>query len=342
MRVFVPFLAMMLAGCATTQNAGPQAERDPLEGFNRAVWGFNQGVDKVVLKPVSTVYRTVTPRPVRRGILHIFDNLSEPWSFINNLLQGKPGRAMNNLGRFVINTTIGVGGLADHATGLGLKKAPEDFGQTLAAWGVKSSTYVVLPLLGPSTIRDGVGTGVGMFADPVNVCLRECTDLSATERWIPTGVEFIAVRADLTESGADTLLDTSLDPYATARSAFLQRRAAEIADQDTGSGGTDADVDAALKELNEGADGETVPDESQAGAPRPDEPRTDAPEAGASQPDAVGPAAAEPATSPAPAPAEAPAPDAALPADAVTTPAKPGTPETPRLIEEPQSLSLLE
>lgn len=250
MRIFVPLLAVALAGCATTQADVPQAERDPLEGFNRAVWGFNQGVDKVVLKPVSTVYRTVAPRPVRRGILHIFDNLSEPWSFINNLLQGKPGRAMNNLGRFVINTTIGVGGLADHATDLGLKKTPEDFGQTLAAWGVDSSTYIVLPLLGPSTIRDGIGTGVGAFADPVNVCLRECTNLSAVERWIPTGVQFVAVRADLTESGADTLLETSLDPYATARSAYLQRRAAEISDQGGGgAGSTDADVDAALKEL---------------------------------------------------------------------------------------------
>jgi phospholipid-binding lipoprotein MlaA len=286
MRIFVPALALLLAGCATTQNAVPQAERDPLEGFNRAVWGFNQTVDKALLKPVSTVYRTVTPPPARRGILHIFDNLAEPWSFINNLLQGKPGRAMNNLGRFVINTTIGVGGLADHATELGLKKTPEDFGQTLAAWGVKSSTYVVLPLLGPSTIRDGIGTGVGMVADPVNVCLRECTDMTAVERWIPTGVEFIAVRADLTETGADTLLDTSLDPYATARSAFFQRRAAEIADQD--GDGSGADVDAALKELEDQAD---------AAAPQ-DEPPAEQPAADGSAPDAVAPEASPSAPAP--------------------------------------------
>lgn len=297
MRIFVPALALLLAGCATTQNAAaPQGERDPLEGFNRAVWGFNQGVDKVVLKPVSTAYRTVAPRPVRRGILHIFDNLSEPWSFVNNLLQGKPDRAMNNLGRFVINTTIGVGGLADHATGLGLKRTPEDFGQTLAAWGVKSSTYVVLPLLGPSTIRDGIGTGVASFADPFNVCLRECTDLSGVELWAPRAVQLVAVRADLTESGADTLLNTSLDPYATARSAFLQRRTAEIADQDSGgASGTDADVDAALKELNEGGGADTLPEtlpaeaqpgaiDSDAGAPETPS-QTPAPEAPPPAPD---------------------------------------------------------
>ena len=283
MRVFVPALAsaVLLAGCATTQkNAAPQAERDPLEGFNRAVWGFNDTVDKALLKPVSTVYRTVTPPPARRGILHIFDNLAEPWSFINNLLQGKPGRAVNNLGRFVINTTIGVGGLADHATDLGLKKTPEDFGQTLAAWGVKSSTYVVLPLLGPSTIRDGIGTGVGMAADPFNICLRECTNMSALERWIPDTVNLIAVRADLTDTGADTLLDTSLDPYATARSAFFQRRAAEIADQE--GDGSGADVDAALKELDEDAGTSTPPADEAAPAPSapetaPQQPRDDLP-----------------------------------------------------------------
>lgn len=252
MRIFIPVLALLLAGCATTRNAAEKTEGDPLEGFNRAVWGFNQGVDKVVMKPASTVYRTVTPPPVRRGILHIFDNLTEPWSFVNNLLQGKPGRAMNNLGRFVINTTIGVGGLADHATDLGLKRTPEDFGQTLASWGVKDSAYLVLPLLGPSTVRDGIGTGVATFADPVNVCLRECTNLSPVERWAPRAVQLLAVRADLTDSGADTLLQTSLDPYATARSAYFQRRAAEIADQDGGAtGATDADVDAALKELGD-------------------------------------------------------------------------------------------
>ncbi|ARS29273.1 MlaA family lipoprotein [Sphingomonas sp. KC8] len=272
MRVFPSIAAAaLLAGCATTPTSAPGAERDPLEGFNRAVWGFNRGVDKIALKPITSVYRTVTPQPLRRGILRIFDNLSEPWSFVNNLLQGKPGRAANNLGRFVVNTTIGVGGLADHATGLGIKPAREDFGQTLATWGVKSSTYLVLPLLGPSTIRDGIGTGVGFVADPFNVCLRECTNLSAVERLIPNAVYIVSARADLTDSGADTLLDTSLDSYATARSAFFQRRAAEIADQDLTTGdASSGDIDAALKELDEEAGETSAPPPESADPTSPD------------------------------------------------------------------------
>ncbi|MFS0737244.1 MlaA family lipoprotein [Sphingomonas sp. 1P06PA] len=209
--------------------AGP-TEGDPYESLNRGIWGFNQGVDKVLLKPASSVYRFVTPRPARRGIHAIFANLSEPWSFINNLLQGKPGPAFNNLGRFLINTTLGVGGLADHATDLGLKPKPEDFGQTLARWGVKSSAYVVLPVLGPSTVRDGVGTGVAFFADPYRICLNQCVNLDFAEQAGITALSVLDTRATLTESGADAFLESSLDPYASARSAYLQRREAEIAD----------------------------------------------------------------------------------------------------------------
>lgn len=210
--------------------AGP-TPGDPYESLNRGIWGFNQGVDRIVLKPASSVYRFVTPRPARRGIHAIFANLSEPWSFINNLLQGKPGPAFNNLGRFLINTTLGVGGLADHATDLGLKPKPEDFGQTLARWGVKSSAYVVLPVLGPSTVRDGVGTGVAFFADPYRVCLNQCVNLNFTEQAGITALSVLDTRSTLTESGADAFLESSLDPYASARSAYLQRREADIADE---------------------------------------------------------------------------------------------------------------
>lgn len=233
MRAFAACVALvLLGGCATTPGQDRLAERDPLEGFNRGVWGFNRGVDKVVLKPVSTVYRTVTPRPARRGLSRILANLGEPFSFINNMLQGKPDRAFNNLGRFVVNTTIGVGGLADHATGFGMKPTPEDFGQTLAVWGANGGPYLVLPILGPSTLRDGVGSGVAQFADPYRVCLSECGVASSGERLGATAAEVISTRADLTEAGADSFLDTSLDPYATARSAYLQRRRAQILDRE--------------------------------------------------------------------------------------------------------------
>jgi len=148
MRASSSVLALvLLAGCATVPGTDRLAEKDPLEGFNRAMWGVNRGVDKVVLKPVTKVYRAVTPKPARRGISNVFANLSEPWSFINNLLQGKPKRAVETLARFIINTTVGVGGLGDPATKMGLKAAPEDFGQTLAVWGVNGGPYLVLPLL---------------------------------------------------------------------------------------------------------------------------------------------------------------------------------------------------
>jgi phospholipid-binding lipoprotein MlaA len=222
----------LLAGCATTPGQDRLAEKDPLEGFNRGVWAVNRGVDTVAIKPISTVYRTVAPRPARRGLSRLLANLGEPFSFFNNLLQGKPDRAINNLGRFVVNSTIGVGGLADHATGFGIKPAPEDFGQTLASWGVNGGPYLVLPILGPSTLRDGVGSGVAQFADPYRICLRECGIASSGERLAATGTELLIVRTDLTEAGGDAFLETSLDPYASARSAYLQRRRAQILDQE--------------------------------------------------------------------------------------------------------------
>lgn len=266
MRAFGPLFALaLLAGCATTPGQDRLAERDPLQGFNRAMWGFNRGVDKVVLRPVSGVYRTVTPRPARRGLSRILANLAEPFSFVNNLLQGKPDRAFTNLGRFVVNSTIGVGGLADHATGMGLKPGYEDFGQTLAAWGTNGGPYLVLPILGPSTLRDGVGMVVAQLADPYRVCLRKC-GLTNTQQYGANAAEIVSIRAGLTESGADALLDASLDPYATAKSAYLQRRRAAILDQDSvggavptadpgdaagkpADGSGDAALDAALAEI---------------------------------------------------------------------------------------------
>lgn len=220
---------LMLAGCATTPGEERLAERDPLEGFNRGVWGFNRAVDTVAIKPVTGVYRTVTPRPARRGLSRILANLSEPFSMINNILQGKPDRAMRNLERFAVNTTIGVGGLADHATGFGIAPADEDFGQTLARWGVNGGPYLVLPLLGPSTLRDGVGSGVAQVADPYRVGMRNI-GLSGTQQLGVTAGEIISTRSDLMDSGADAFLDTSLDPYAAAKSAYLQRRHAQVRD----------------------------------------------------------------------------------------------------------------
>lgn len=234
-------LGLTLSACTTTRVGTDRlAEKDPLEGFNRAVWAVNRGADTVVVKPVTQVYRAVAPRPARDGVRNFFANVGEPFSFINNILQGKGDRAVRNLGRFLINTTVGIGGLFDQATRMGVRPATEDFGQTLAAWGANGGPYLVLPLLGPSTLRDGVGTGVSQLADPYRVCLREC----GLPKGLPTGMnvlEIISVRDGLIATGADSFLESALDPYAAARSAFLQRRRAEILNQD----GDDASSEAA-------------------------------------------------------------------------------------------------
>lgn len=225
-------LAATLSACATTRGSASLDEPDPYEGFNRGVFAFNQAVDKVAVKPVSTVYRKVAPVPARRGITRVFQNLTEPFSFINNLLQGKPRRAINSLGRFVINSTIGVGGLADHATDLGIPRAKEDFGQTLAVAGARRSPYLVLPLLGPSTVRDAIGTGVQFVADPAQIAIG--SELSTAQGYVFTGTRLVDSRSQATDAGADTILETSADPYAATRSAYFQRRKAEISDQESG------------------------------------------------------------------------------------------------------------
>lgn len=274
---YLPAMAL-LAGCATT---GPKTPGDPYEGFNRKMWGFDRALDKAVLKPVGNGYRTVMPSPVRHGLSNMVSNVSEPFSFLNAVLQGRPKRALNIMGRFVINTTIGIGGFRDVASKVGYPQMPEDLGQTFAVWGAKNSTYLVLPFYGPSTVRDGVGTLAAQWADPYKIVIRK--ELSFWPTAAVTGFEFVDARANLIDSGADTLLDTSADPYAVARSAYLQHRQALIenrSDSDVEPGSDDAALNAALGEL--GADAK-----SDASAPA----------------QSVAPAA----TGEAPAPAEAPA-----------------------------------
>ncbi|WP_296538947.1 VacJ family lipoprotein [Rhizorhabdus sp.] len=226
-------LGMLISGCTTTRVGTDRlAERDPLEGFNRTIWAVNRGADKVVVKPVTQVYRAVAPKPARDGVRNFFANVSEPFSFINNILQGHGDRAIRNLGRFVVNTTIGIGGLFDQATRMKIKPAPEDFGQTLAAWGANGGPYLMLPLLGPSTLRDAVGRGTTLVADPYRVCVNRCNLPSGVPIAL-TAAEVISTRDGLIETGADSFLESSLDPYAAARSAYLQRRHADILNRDS-------------------------------------------------------------------------------------------------------------
>jgi phospholipid-binding lipoprotein MlaA len=220
-----------LSACATTPGTDRLAEKDPLHGFNRAMWGVNRGLDKAIARPVTKVYQAVTPKPVRSGIANFFSNLTEPWSFINALLQGKPNRAGRALERFVVNSTVGIGGLMDVAGKHGKKQQPEDLGQTLAVWGVNGGPYLMLPLIGPTTFRDGTGSIVEIFADPVNICKREC-GIPKSARLGMSVASLISARSELMDSGADKLLDNSADSYATAHSAYLQRRRALINDND--------------------------------------------------------------------------------------------------------------
>ncbi|KRB82563.1 VacJ family lipoprotein [Sphingomonas sp. Root710] len=284
-------LSLTLSACTTTRVGTDRlAEKDPLEGFNRAVWAVNRGADKVVVKPVTQVYRAVAPKPARDGVRNFFANVAEPFSFINNILQGKPDRAVRNLGRFLVNTTAGIGGLFDQASRVGIKPASEDFGQTLAAWGANGGPYLVLPLLGPSTLRDGVGTGVAQFTDPYRVCLSEC----GLPHGVPlalTATQVISIRDGLIETGADSFLESSLDPYAAARSAFLQRRRAEILNQEGDDAASEAAAAADAEANPIGADAGSAAD-AEAGIP------------GADAPSAADADAGIPASDPAPKPSD--------------------------------------
>ncbi|CDS51278.1 Surface lipoprotein [Polaromonas sp. CG9_12] len=204
----------LLQGCAT----GPQANpADPLEPFNRGVYSFNEGLDRAVLKPVATAYQNITPSPVRTGVTNFFANISDVWSMVNNVLQARPAEAMDSLFRVTTNTLWGVGGIFDVATELKIPRHKEDFGQTLGTWGLASGPYVVLPLFGPSSVRDTAGLVVGMQGDLVsqsnNVPVRNSLKT----------LDLVDTRANLLGAG-DLLDQAALDKYAFTRDAYLQRR----------------------------------------------------------------------------------------------------------------------
>ncbi len=204
----------LLQGCATGPNANPA---DPLEPFNRTMFAFNEGLDRALIKPVATVYRDVTPAPVRTGVTNFFGNISDVWSLVNNVLQAKPAAAVDSLFRVTTNTLWGLGGIFDVASDMKIPKHSEDFGQTLGYWGVASGPYVVLPVLGPSTVRDSVGTLVDTQGNLVNR-----TD-NVPVRNSLIGFRAVNMRANLLSAG-DVLEQAALDKYSFARDIYLQRR----------------------------------------------------------------------------------------------------------------------
>ena len=216
-------LVVVLAqGCATGPNANPA---DPMEPLNRAVFNFNDEVDRAILQPVATAYDQVTPSPVKTGVRNFFGNIADVWSVVNNLLQFKLKKSLETAMRVGVNSTFGFAGVLDIATEMRLAKNKQDFGQTLGVWGFDTGPYVVLPLFGPSSVRDTIGRVVDGSADLVN-----------NSRNVPTRnslatLRVVDKRAELL--GATNILDqAALDKYSFTRDLYLQRRTG-LTDKDT-------------------------------------------------------------------------------------------------------------
>lgn len=213
----------LASGCAARADI---SSRDPFERFNRGVSDFNENIDSVVLKPVATAYRQVTPPMVRTGVSNFFGNLGDFWSFVNSALQFKLQNAAENFMRVNVNTFFGLGGILDIASELNIDRHREDFGQTLGRWGVPAGPYIVLPLLGPSTLRDTVALPVDRRGDPVQ---QVTPAASRNGLYVLRAVE---IRSNLLRASS-VLDEAALDKYSFTRDVYLQRRRAEIFDGNT-------------------------------------------------------------------------------------------------------------
>jgi len=223
----------VLASCSSTESAKAgydspdQTINDPLESYNRVITSFNDVVDKALLAPVARGYRYVVPKPARLGVRNFLRNLRTPIDAGNNLLQGDIEGMAGNLSRGVINTFVGIGGLIDVAADAGIPYQKEDFGQTLGVWGVGHGAYLVLPIVGPSSFRDGTGMAVDLLSDPVRIYFRNVDQ----EGWnyARDAAVVIDTREELLDI-VDDLRRNSFDYYAAVRSIYVQRRAAEVRD----------------------------------------------------------------------------------------------------------------
>lgn len=241
--------AGVLAGCASSGNP-----KDPIEGFNRAMFAFNEGLDSAIVKPVATGYDTVLPTPVKTGVTNFFSNIDDVFIGVNNLLQGKVPEAFSDLGRVVINSTVGLLGVLDIASDAGLEKHDEDFGQTFGRWGVGNGAYVVIPFFGPRTARDTVGLILDVQADPVG-------------NHRPEGVRDFArvlrvVNDRANRLPADKVVDeAALDKYSYVRDGYLQRRRNLIHD-----GNPPREQDASAEQVERSPMADAGADESRAEA----------------------------------------------------------------------------
>lgn len=224
--LLAPFLAgaIALGGCASSQ--GPGANVDPLEPMNRAVFAFNDTLDRYALEPAATAYRDYVPETFRFIAGNMFENLRDVWTSVNNLLQGKPGRAASDFGRVVVNTTFGFIGMGDVASEIGFPKHREDFGQTLGVWGMPTGPYLVLPFFGPSNFRDGAGLALDSYADPMASLVGD-----VPTRNTAYGIRLLDARAGLLQAGG-LMDDIALDRYLFMRDGYLQRRRSLVYDGD--------------------------------------------------------------------------------------------------------------
>ncbi|HEU0225209.1 MAG TPA: VacJ family lipoprotein [Steroidobacteraceae bacterium] len=253
----VAALMLALAGCATTH--APATPGDPLERWNRGVQKLNDAIDRAVVRPAARGYQRVVPRPLRTGIGNVLGHLAFPTTIVNDLLQGKFADFGADLGRFALNSTLGLGGLLDPASSIGIRRNDEDFGQTLGRWGVPPGPYLVLPLLGPSTLRDAPAMAADAQTD-----LRVQLDITEQERVALALLYVLDTRANLLST--DATVDAAFDRYAFIRNAWLQRREFQVRDGDV--------PEEPLEELEELEDPEAPGDPEDAAEPEaPQEPR---------------------------------------------------------------------
>jgi len=231
---------LMLAGCATRPPADdPEAlqefreNNDPFEPTNRVMFEVNEVIDKAVLQPIAEAYRDLLPKPVRSGIRNVLGNLRTPTILVGDLLQGNVTRARETLGRFIVNSTIGIGGIVDVGRRYDVHGHSEDMGQTLAVWGVGEGFYMFVPLLGPTTARDLTGFAIDVYTNPQSLIGQG--QILDVWNYTRIGMTVVDTREALLEP-FDMVRKTSLDPYATLRSAYRQRRSFEILNKD-GPGG---------------------------------------------------------------------------------------------------------
>ena len=285
-------IALMAVAVSTLSACATNNPRDPLEPFNRTMFKFNDAVDQAALKPAATVYKRATPSFVQTGVNNFFGNLADVWTGLNNLMQGKGEAGMSDLTRVSLNSTFGLLGLLDIASEAGLKKHNEDFGQTLGYWGVPSGPYLMLPILGPSTVRDTAGLPVDIAADPWGYT----TPVSS--RNVGTALRVVDQRATILDA-SNLMEEAALDRYEFIRDGFLQRRKGQVFDGES-----------SRKNMN---DKDAPPDAKSIKAAYADDPGPAAP---------AGAAALSPAASPASSPSVTPVTDAAAKPVSSETPAK--------------------